>query len=125
MLDLSIIANQHAIIFTIITQKMLAPAVESQLIAKYGVIALQFLLHSKSEQMWNSNDAETEQAFSALMNALLDKRGTKVQKQAQRSMLILFQNKKIEKLHKPMIAFQNFVQGIFNQQFQVKGSQVS
>ena len=59
MLDLAIIQNQHAVIFEIIQMHLLAPSIESPQVGKYGVIALQFLLHSKTETHWNS-DIENE-----------------------------------------------------------------
>ena len=77
---------------------------------------LQFLLHSKTESQWNDPaDTETEKSFALLMHSLTDKR-EKVQKQAQKSLCILFQNKKIEKLIRPLSAFQAFVTQVFNQQ---------
>jgi hypothetical protein len=60
-----------------------------------------------------------------LLNALIDKKGEKVQKQAQKSLCILFQNKKIETLVKPIVSFQNFVTTVFNAQFNQKGTQIS
>jgi hypothetical protein len=64
MLDLSIIQNQHAVIFEIVSKHMLTQAVESPQVGKYGVIALQFLLHSKTEAQWNNaGDIETERSF--------------------------------------------------------------
>ncbi len=56
MLDIAVIQNQHKLIFEIISTKMLTANVESQYVAKYSLIALQFLLHSKTEQEWNGND---------------------------------------------------------------------
>lgn len=69
------------------------------------MIVLQFLLHSKTETQWNDPaDTETEKAFGLLIHSLVDKR-EKVQKQAQKSLCILFQNKKIEKLIRPLASF--------------------
>lgn len=73
MLELPVIANQHQAIFQIIQTHLLAPAVESPQVGKYGLIALQFLLHSKTEAQWNG-DRETEQAFGMLMHGLIDRR---------------------------------------------------
>ena len=82
---------------------------------KYGVIALQFLLHSKTESQWNdASDKETEHAFYLMLNALIDKRD-KVSKQAQKSLCVIFQNKKIERLLRPLSTFQSFVTNVFNQ----------
>jgi hypothetical protein len=47
MLDLAIIQNQAKVIYSIITKNLLVQ--ESPQVGKYGVIALQFLLHSKTE----------------------------------------------------------------------------
>jgi hypothetical protein len=70
------------VIFEIISKHMLTPAVQSLHIGKYGVISLQFLLHSKSEAQWNNpTDMETDQAFTMLLNSLIDRR-EKVAKQA-------------------------------------------
>jgi hypothetical protein len=80
--------------------------VESAHIGKYGVITLQFLLHSKTEAQWNNPaDVETDKAFNLLLSALIDRR-EKVAKQAQKSLCILFQNKKIERLVRPLASFQ-------------------
>jgi hypothetical protein len=46
---------------------------------------------------------------------LVDKRD-KVSKQAQKSLCVIFQNKKIERLVRPMASFQAFVTNVFNQQ---------
>lgn len=120
MLDLSVIQNQHATIFEIIEKHMLS--VESPQVGKYGIITLQFLLHSKTEAQWNA-EIETERAFSMVMQGLIDKR-EKVQKQSQKSLCILLQNKQIEKLIRPLAALQNFVSNVFNQQLstQSKGA---
>ena len=82
MLDIAVIQNQHALIFEIIAKHMLNPSVLSHHIGKYGVISLQFLLHSKTEAQWNNPaDVETDQAFTMLLNSLIDRRD-KVAKQA-------------------------------------------
>ena len=48
---------------------------ESPQVGKYTIIALQFLLHSKTETQWNDpSDKETEHAFHLLLSGLLDKR---------------------------------------------------
>ena len=57
-----------------------------------------------------------------MVEALIDKRGPKVQKQAQKSLCILFQNKSIERLVKPLNHFQQFVTQVVNQQLSQKGS---
>ena len=49
MLDISVIQHQHSVISEIIVNHLLAPHIESPQVGKYGVIALQFLLHSKTE----------------------------------------------------------------------------
>ena len=77
MLDIAIIQNQHKEIFHIISNHLLAPGVESPQVGKYGVIVLQFLLHSKTEAEWNSGSED--QAFMMLLQSLVDKR-EKVQK---------------------------------------------
>ena len=62
MIDLAIIQNQQKVIYGIITKSMLVQ--ESPQVGKYGVIALQFLLHSKTEAQWNNSaDKETDHAF--------------------------------------------------------------
>ena len=62
MLDLAIIQNQQKVIYGITTKSMLVQ--ESPQVGKYGVIALQFLLHSKTEAQWNNSaDKETDHAF--------------------------------------------------------------
>ncbi len=77
-------------IFDIISKHFLNSNVDSLHIGKYGVIALQFLLHSKTEAQWNNPaDVETDRAFTLLLNSLLDRR-EKVAKQAQKSLCILF-----------------------------------
>jgi hypothetical protein len=61
---------------------MLHASVQSPHIGKYGVISLQFLLHSKTEAQWNNpSDVETDQAFNMLLSSLVDRR-EKVAKQA-------------------------------------------
>lgn len=90
-----------------ISKHLLVSQEQSDKLGKYGVLALQFLLHSKTEQEWNtpgSHKGETEKAFIMLMQNLLDKR-EKVAKQSQKSLLILFQNKHIEKLIRPLQTF--------------------
>jgi hypothetical protein len=54
-----------------------------------------------------------------LMQSLIDKR-EKVQKQAQKSLCILFQNKKIDRLHRPLAAFHGFVTTVFNHQMSIQ-----
>ena len=79
MLDIAVIQNQHAVIFDIVTRYMLAPAIESPQVGKYGLVALQFLLHSKTEAEWNNPaDSETERAFSLLLQSLIDSKREKV-----------------------------------------------
>lgn len=85
------------------------------LTTKYSIMTLQFLLHSKTEPEWNGSDQETDQAFQLLLDCVVDKR-EKIQKQAIKSICILLQNKKIEKLNKPLLTLQNFVINIFNSQ---------
>lgn len=72
MLNISVIQNQHKTIFEIINTKLINA--ESPQVVKYGVIAVQFLLHSRTEQEWNGTDAETDKAFNMLLNAIVDKR---------------------------------------------------
>ena len=116
MLDISVIQNQHATIYAIVAKQMLADNVESPQVAKYGLIALQFLLHSKTEPEWNNaQDMETQEAFVLMLQSLVDRR-EKVQKQAQKSLCIIFQNKKIERLYRTLGSFQAFVTEVFNQQ---------
>jgi len=103
MLDLAIIQNQSKVIFGIITKNLFVQ--ESPQVGKYGVIALQFLLHSKTESQWNDpSDKETEHAFQLLLSSLVDKRD-KVSKQAQKSLCVIFQNKMIERLIRPLSTF--------------------
>jgi hypothetical protein len=106
MLDMAVLQHAHSQIYQVILTHLLNPSVESPQVGKYGVIALQFLLHSKTEAQWNnaSPDEETTQAWSLLMSCLIDKK-EKVQKQAQKSMCILMQNKKIDRLIRPLAAF--------------------
>lgn len=88
---------------------------ESPQVGKYGVIALQFLLHGKTEAQWNNTqDQETSGAWIIMLSCLVDKK-EKVQKQAQKSLCILMQNRQIEKLIRPLAAFQTFVTQVFNQ----------
>ena len=50
-LDISVIQNEHAQIFDLIKAKFLSAEV-SDYTTKYGLIALQFLLHSKTTAQW-------------------------------------------------------------------------
>ena len=61
-----------------------------------------------------------------MLNALIDKRD-KVSKQAQKSLCVIFQNKKIERLLRPLSTFQGFVTNVFNQQLTtpLKGASAS
>jgi len=54
MLDLSVIANQHLVIMDIAENNLIHQ--ESPQVKKYAIITLQFLLHSKTENQWNSEE---------------------------------------------------------------------
>ena len=60
MVDLAVVQNQHAQIFSMIKRVLLASDA-SDYTCKYGVIALQFLLHSKTLGQWSiqGSDGET------------------------------------------------------------------
>ena len=117
MLDIAVIQRQHAQIFEI-TQKVLlndSGATDSTS-AKYGVIALQFLLHSKTQAQWQlrNADAETEQATTLLLSLLLDPKRKKAQKQAIKSVCLMLRNRGIEKQPLFLKHLQQLVQRTFS-----------
>ena len=66
MLDFGVISDQETKIsecvnFILTSGKCSATAI------KYGIICLQFILHSKSEAQWNT-DPRTEQVLAAILN---------------------------------------------------------
>ena len=98
MVDLAVIQNQHAQIFNLI-KTVLFGADSSDYTSKYGLIALQFLLHSKTSAQWQigSSDAETELATQLLLSFLVDAKKKKSQKQAIKSICLMLRNKNIDK----------------------------
>jgi len=110
MLDFGVIANQEAKIlesanFILTSGKCSATAI------KYAIICLQFVLHSKSENQWNT-DPNTDKILAAILNQICaNQQGGKdiVQQQAIKSMCIILQNQKIRKLVKVGATIRNFV----------------
>lgn len=72
MVSIAVIQNQNQSIFDIV-QKLMATTA-SDATSKYGVVALQFLLHSKTEAQWqiNSKDPQTPQLLKLLMAMAID-----------------------------------------------------
>jgi hypothetical protein len=56
---------------------------------KYALVCLQFVLHSKSENQWN-NDPTTERILSALLQECTNTQKEVVQKQAIKSLCIIW-----------------------------------
>ena len=67
--------------------------------SKYGLIALQFLLHSKTAAQWQigATDQETEHATQLMLSFLVDAKKRKSQKQAIKSLCLMLRNRNIEK----------------------------
>ena len=98
MLDISVIQNQHAQIFDLI-KTVLLHTEASDYTSKYGLIALQFLLHSKTAAQWqiNASDQETELATQLMLSFLIDAKKKRSQKQAIKSLCLMLRNRNIEK----------------------------
>ena len=80
MVSIGVIQNQRDRIFDIIRAQLLTPAASTHT-CKYGVIALQFLLHSKTRQQWNLNaDKQTIACVRMLLQMLVDTKRDKAQK---------------------------------------------
>lgn len=78
MVELAVIQNQHAQIFQVIKNKLLCAEV-SETTCKYGLLALQFLLHSKTYGQWQTSMLgtqaacpETAEAVSLMLASLVD-----------------------------------------------------
>ena len=94
-LDLAVIQNQHAVIADLIKTHLLS-ATASEYTCKYGVIALQFLLHSKTQKQWQAGaDRETEECTRLMLSFLVDHKRKKAQKQAIKSMCLMLKNRSI------------------------------
>lgn len=118
MVDRAVIQKEHAKIFNLIKQKLLS-ADASDYTSKYGVMALQFLLHSKTLAQWQS-DSETTEATNMLLSFLLDAtKKKKSQKQAIKSICTMLQNRDILKQPTLLNSIKSLVQATF---FQIGGS---
>jgi len=97
-LEMAVIQNQHAEIFNLVKSVLLGPEA-SDYTSKYGLIALQFLLHSKTQAQWQAGggDAETEHATHLLLSFLVDPKKKKSQKQAVKSICLMLKNRNIDK----------------------------
>lgn len=83
--------------------------------SKYGLIALQFLLHSKTLAQWQSGaDAETQEATDLLLSHLLDAtKKKKAQKQAIKSICTMLRNRDVSKQPILLVSIQNLIQATF------------
>lgn len=104
MVDIAVIQNLHGAIFEAIKTKLLS-AESSEITCKYGLLALQFLLHSKTQQQWQTTMMgtqpqckETADAVSLLLSFLVDIKRKASQRQAIKSVCLLLRNRQIEKL---------------------------
>ena len=79
---------------------LLAPDA-SDYTSKYGLMALQFWLHSRTATQWQvSASAESEQTLQAtnlLLSFLVDAKKKKSQKQAIKSVCLMLRNKNVDK----------------------------
>ena len=71
-LDIAVIQNQHDHIASIIKTHLLGPNA-SDYTCKYGVMALQFLLHSKTLAQWQlGGNKETELLTRLMLSFVVD-----------------------------------------------------
>lgn len=77
---------------------MLVTPDASEYTCKYGLMVLQFLLHSKSIDSWQLGaDPETEGLTRLLLAHLTDIKRPKAQKQAIKIVCLLLRNRAVEK----------------------------
>ena len=96
-LDIAVIQNQHAQIYGLI-KTVLLTGEASDYTSKYGLMSLQFLLHSKTQSQWQIGaDQETEEAMSLMLSFLIDPKKKKSQKQAIKCMCTMLRNRNIDK----------------------------
>lgn len=81
-------------------------------VGKYAIVALQFLLHSKTESEWQVKPTtckQTESALKLLMQVLADTNRSSTQTQAIKSVCLLLQNQKIDKMPLFLAQIQDFI----------------
>jgi len=89
MVPLAVIQNQQEQVFATVLKMVSSQS--SDATTKYGIVSLQFLLHSKTEQDWSltSTCAQTKSALKLLMAALIDAHKDLASKQAVKSVCLL------------------------------------
>ena len=89
---------------------LIASPAASEHTCKYGVIALQFLMHAKIEAQWQPGKcAQTKEALQLLLSFLLDSKRERAQKQAIKSVCLMLQNRKVMQMPLLMQSIQSLI----------------